>query len=70
MDRVEEIQAAISSLAPEDYWRIVRWFHERDQALWDEQLDRDSSAGRLDFLFDEAEAEAKEGSLHGWPPSK
>jgi hypothetical protein len=34
-----------------------------DQALWDEQLDRDSAAGRLDFLFDEASKESGSGSV-------
>jgi len=28
MDRVEEIEAAISSLAPEEYRRLLEWFRE------------------------------------------
>jgi hypothetical protein len=56
MDRVEEIEAAISNLSPEDFRRIANWFRERDQSLWDQQLDSDSSSGRLDFLFKEIEA--------------
>ena len=32
---------------------------QRGQAAWDEQMDRDSAAGRLDFLFDEADSEAE-----------
>jgi hypothetical protein len=51
MDRVEEIEDAISSLAPEEYQRLVQWFHEREQTRWNEQMDRDSSAGKLDFLI-------------------
>jgi hypothetical protein len=35
----------------------------RDQAEWDEQMDRDSAAGRLAFLFDEASKETEEGLL-------
>jgi hypothetical protein len=42
MDRVEGIEAAISSLPPDDYRRLARWFREIDQARWDEQIDRDS----------------------------
>lgn len=51
MSRVEEIQAAIDGLPQEEYRRIIQWFRVREQERWDEQLDADSSAGRLDFLF-------------------
>jgi hypothetical protein len=67
MSRVEEIEAAIDGLPPKDYWRIVQWFRVREQRRWDEQLDADSSAGKLDFLFDEAESEAAKGDLREWP---
>ena len=43
MDRVEEIEAAIVSLPPEEYRRIVDWFRSREQTRWDEQMDRDSA---------------------------
>ena len=58
MDRVEEIESAITNLAPEDYRRFVDWFSEREQTRLDEQIDTDSAAGRLDSLFGEAEAES------------
>lgn len=70
MDRVQEIEAAISSLAPEDYRRFVDWFRARESARWDEQMDRDSASGKLDAIFEEAETEAREGSLREWPPRK
>jgi hypothetical protein len=54
MDRVEEIEAAIQGLPPEEYERLVQWFRTREQSRWDEQMDRDSSAGKLDFLFAQA----------------
>ena len=54
MSRVEEIEAAIDDLPPEEYRRVVEWFRVREQRRWDEQMDADSFAGRLDFLFDEA----------------
>jgi len=57
MDRVEEIEAAIAGLAPDEYGRFVEWFRAREQARWDEQLDRDSLTGKLDFLFQEVEVE-------------
>jgi len=54
MSRVEEIEAAIDGLPPEECRRIVQWSRVREQRPWDEQTDADSLAGKLDFLFDEA----------------
>jgi hypothetical protein len=70
MDRVEEIEDAISGLAPEEYQRLVHWFRASEQARWDEQLDRDSCAGKLDFLFAEAEEKSAQSLLREWPPPK
>jgi hypothetical protein len=70
MSRVEEIEAAIDGLPPEEYRRIVQWFRVREQRRWDERLDADSSAGKLDFLFDEAESESAQGLLREWPAQK
>ena len=70
MDRVEEIEAAIDSLPPEEFRRIAKWFRDREQRLWDDQLDRDSASGKLDSLFQEAERESKKQLLREWPPSE
>lgn len=70
MSRVEEIEAAIDGLPPAEYRRIVQWFRSREQKRWDDQLDSDSSAGKLDVLFDEAESESAEGLLREWPPQE
>jgi hypothetical protein len=68
MDRVEEIEAAINGLPPEEFRLIAQWFRELEQRRWDEQLDRDSTAGKLDSLFGEAEPESVQGLLREWPP--
>ncbi len=70
MDRVEEIEVAIQHLPPEEYQRLVQWFRSREQTRWDDQMDKDSSAGKLDFLFEEAERESAQGLLREWPPRK
>jgi hypothetical protein len=70
MDRVEEIEAAIDSLPPEELHRIVQWFREREQRRWDEKMDSDSYSGKLDFLFEEAEEETVRGLLREWPSRK
>ena len=67
MDRVEEIESAIDRLPPEGYKRVVAWLLEHEQARWDEQMDRDSSEGRLDFLFTEAEGESAADLHREWP---
>jgi hypothetical protein len=70
MDRVEEIEAAISSLPSKEFRRLAQWFRAREQALWDEQMDTDSASSRLDFLFEEAESESGKGLVREWPPPK
>jgi hypothetical protein len=58
-----EIEDAIDRFLPEECRRLAQWFHEREQKQWDAELDRDSTSGRLDFLFEEAEGEE-------WPPAQ
>ena len=70
MDRVEEIEAAIDGLTHEEYRRIIQWFRVRDQERWDDQLDSDSSTGKLDFVFNEAESESDQDLLQKWPPQE
>jgi hypothetical protein len=70
MSRVEEIEAAIESLSPEEFRRVTQWLYDREQLQWDEQMDEDSATGRLDFLFDEASKEAEKGLLREWPPAR
>jgi hypothetical protein len=70
MSRVEEIEAAIESLPPEEYRRIIEWFRVHEERRWDEQMDADSVAGKLDFLFDEAERESAAGLVRDWPAQK
>ena len=70
MNRVEEIEDAINRLGPEEFRLLARWIHEREQQRWDEELDRDSASGAMDFLFKEAEEESKAGILRDWPPMK
>lgn len=67
MDRVEEIEAAITQLAEDDYRRLLNWFRLREDARWDQQMDQDSASGRLDFLFREAETETAQQPKREWP---
>jgi hypothetical protein len=54
MSTVEELEAAVQQLSPEDRAAFRAWFAEFDANEWDQQLDADVAAGRLDWLVDEA----------------
>ena len=69
MATVEDIENAITRLSPEDYARFLEWFRERDQQVWDGQMDRDAAAGKLDFLRREAREARKAGLVRDWPPA-
>jgi len=70
MDRVQEIEDASKGLTPDEYRRLAGWFLEREHDLWDNQMDQDSSSGKLDPLFAEAEHESVQELLREWPPKK
>ncbi|MBI3098055.1 MAG: hypothetical protein HYY93_07420 [Planctomycetes bacterium] len=61
MTKVEQLQAEIANLSPEEFRQIAHWLAERDAALWDRQMDEDAAAGRLDWLWREAETEIAAG---------
>jgi hypothetical protein len=67
MTTVEEIEQAAERLTPSDFDRLASWVSARYHELWQRQMDSDSAAGKLDFLFDEAASERAAGSLHDWP---
>lgn len=67
LSTVEEIQTAVKRLPRADVTRLAAWLAECDAALWDQQMDADAAAGRLDFLAEEAEREYPAGALRDWP---
>jgi hypothetical protein len=63
MTQIETIQAEIESLSSEDFARLREWIVQQDWQKWDRQIERDSAAGKLDFLREEAEAAKQQGKL-------
>jgi len=63
MTKLEDITKAVEQLSPEELAQFREWFEELQARLWDEQIERDMKAGKLDFLLDEAEAEHDAGKL-------
>ncbi len=58
---VEEIEAQFEPLSPEDLAQIRDWLLERDWAEWDRQIKVDAAAGKLEKLFEKAEADHRAG---------
>jgi hypothetical protein len=67
MSRVEEIERAIQDLGVDEFAQIAERVHALEQERWDAQMDRDASAGKLDFLVAEALEDRKQGRLRDWP---
>ncbi len=61
MSTVEEIEAAIRCLSPDEFWKLTdRLIAQRDKT-WDSELEADMQAGRLDKLWADAEKEIEAG---------
>jgi hypothetical protein len=64
-----EIKTAVHSLASEELAKLTAYIPDQEDGdAWDKQMERDAAAGRLDFLFEEAERAEREGTLRNWPP--
>ena len=54
MSKVESIEQQIKALSAQVIVQLRAWFLEFDWALWDQQLERDVAAGKLDVLAEKA----------------
>jgi len=63
MTRLEELERAVTALTAEEYREFRQWFLERDWAQWDQQIEEDARAGKLDFLIREALEAKQQGKL-------
>ena len=57
------IRQAIAALSEERYRELKAWLVEHDWDRWDEQIERDSESGALDFLADEVHGDKQNGLL-------
>lgn len=64
-----EIESAIRELPRQEFWKLAEWFDEVKERTWDEQIEADAKAGKLDFLFEEAAAARQAGTTQPWPAS-
>lgn len=54
MSTVQEIEAALQRLSPEERAAFRAWYAAYDSDEWDRQIEADVAAGRLDWLIAEA----------------
>lgn len=58
---VKDIEQAITQLPRQEVAELSRWFEEFQNQMWDEQIERDANAGRLDKLIEQAKAQSAAG---------
>ncbi len=63
MTRVQQLQTTIEALPEEEFAQLRHWFLEQDWEHWDLRIEKDSAAGKLDFLIEEALHEKAAGKL-------
>jgi hypothetical protein len=61
MTKLEDIEKAVTKLAPAELAKFRAWFDEFDAARFDERLERDAESGKLDQLADKARADFRAG---------
>jgi len=61
MTKVEKLERDIRSLSAKELATFREWFAAFDAALWDQQLEADAGAGKLDVLADAALADHRAG---------
>ena len=56
MMKIDEIKTAITSLPDEEVHRLREWLAELEAQRFDESIERDAAAGKLDRLMERAKA--------------
>ena len=63
MSAVAEIEKALRTLSVEDARKIADWLQNYLDEKWDNQIDRDIAAGKLDKLADKAMQDYRAGRV-------
>ena len=58
---VQQLESAVANLSREEFYTFQRWFEEFAANAWDQQIEDDVKAGRLDHLIAEADREFEAG---------
>lgn len=57
----EDLEKAVANLPPDQFARFRDWFEAFDAARFDQKIERDAKAGKLDRLAEQALADFREG---------
>jgi hypothetical protein len=58
---IEDIEKAVAKLPPDQLAEFRVWFEKFDAARFDQKIERDAQAGRLDRLADQAVNDFRKG---------
>lgn len=58
---LEEVEKAVAQLPMDQLRKFRAWYEKFDSDAWDQQIEKDVSAGKLDFIAKAAIAEHKLG---------
>ncbi|HVR37417.1 MAG TPA: hypothetical protein VMS21_16400 [Methylomirabilota bacterium] len=61
MSTVQEIEAAISQLPKDEFWRLTDRLIALREEEWDRQIEADANDGKLDRLFEQADRDFEAG---------
>ena len=61
MTKIDEIKGAIDTLQDAEKSELKRWLDEVDAELFDEKIEADAAAGKLDGMIAKAHANFKAG---------
>ncbi len=67
MSTVQEIEMAIQKLKPQEIHEVADWLQELREGVWDQQIDADAKAGRLDKVIAKARAGYRAGKATPFP---
>jgi hypothetical protein len=58
---IEDIETEIAQLPQEQLKQFRAWYNKFDSDMWDKQIEKDISSGKLDSIADAALADYKAG---------
>jgi hypothetical protein len=67
MSTVQEIESAITRLAPKEVEAVAEWLAEYREDLWDRQIQADAAAGKLDARINSAKSAHRAGKSTPFP---
>jgi hypothetical protein len=51
---IEDLEKAVAKLPPDQFAKFRAWFEEFEVARFDQKIERDAQAGKLDRMADQA----------------